>query len=107
MDLKKIQFILQKAISLGINTRYTYIVGLDSYDCAVQKTKEMMPYTTDIPIVQIFQNYITEHSKLRHKDSLNFEYYLKLRANFSYIFKKQGFVFKPWENYRSLWYQKL
>ncbi|ERJ92325.1 hypothetical protein [Treponema lecithinolyticum] len=107
VPIDKVKNILKMAHSLGVNTRYTYIAGLDSYRVAIEKNKEMLPFVTDIPIIQIFQNYIKEHSALRHHDSLDFDYFMKLRKNLMKYFQERNLVFKAWENYRSLWYAEI
>lgn len=104
LTISKAKKILKSSINIGFNTTILYILGLDPLEVVIKKFKEFLPYMTRFPIINLFQNYLPEHESLRIPEAKNIEYYLRARKELEKIFQNSSLKFRPWENYRPLWY---
>jgi len=104
ISISKAKRILRSSISNGFNTTILYILGLDPIDVVIDKFKEFYFYMNRFPIINLFQNYLSQQETLRISDAKNIEYYLKARKELEKIFHNSNLKPRPWENYRPLWY---
>lgn len=102
LSLEEGRTILEKAISLGANTSYLYIVGLDPLEVMEGELPKYRDVITRFPNAQIFQVYIPEQIYLRDLEAFNIEYFLKARLIFENAYP--GLDPDRYLNYRSLWY---
>ena len=104
ITISKAKRILKSAMNKGIDTTILYILGLDPIDILVKEFREFSPYLTKFPIINLFQNYLSDHELLKIPEAKNIEYFLIVRKKLEKIFANSALRPKPWENYRSLWY---
>ncbi len=95
--------ILNKAKSIGIETSFLYILGLDSIERMSEEFNKYLPVLTRHPLVNLLQAYTPEQESLRFPEANNLEYYIKARKEIEQIMKPTGLVPMLWDNYRSPW----
>jgi hypothetical protein len=96
--------LLARAKAAGLDTSFTYIVGLDPFDEMIAFLSELLPHTTVFPSIQIYQAHTPLMNVLRSPDADNVEYYLRARAHIERLTAARGLVPERWRCYRSLWY---
>ena len=104
ITISKIKKILCSALKRNFNTNILYILGLDSIGDVINGIRELKPYLTHFPIINVFQNYLPEQEALRIPEARQIEYYLEARKQIEKIFIKSNLRPRLWENYRGLWY---
>lgn len=107
ITISKAKKILKSSIDKRIDATILYILGLDPLEVVIEKFKELLPYMTRFPIINLFQSYLPIQKSLKVSEAKNIEYYLKARKNLEEIFATVSFRPRPWENYRGLWYLKF
>ena len=95
---------LQSAVETGCDSDFTYIVGLDSPDIALQRIRQLRDWTTTFPRLQIYQAHNPFMQQFAYPAATTIEFFLRMRKKFEDIFRETGLRPKSWENYRPLWY---
>ncbi len=83
---------------------FTYIVGLDSADVALDHLESFVPVTTTFPRFQVFQPHNTFMDVFVADGARDIEFYLYMRQGIERLFGPTGLRPQSWENYRPLWY---
>lgn len=96
--------LLARAKAAGLQTSFTYIVGLDPFDEMVDFLSELLPHVTVFPSIQIYQAHTPLMDVLRSPDAGDLEYYLRARTHIERLTAARGLVPERWRCYRSLWY---
>lgn len=111
MRPEKASLTIEKAIEiakeckrLGFIVSFLYILGLEDLQVFEKHTRELAPYLTKFPDVQIYQDYTCEQENYRCEDAKDFRYYLEARKILENIFGDSVLKPESWENYRSLFY---
>lgn len=99
----QIRNILAKAQRIGCETRFSYIVGIESLEAIKQGFNSFLPYINCFPVVNVFQVHKGQ-GNLRFNEARKMDYYLKARKSIEEIFGDTNMRPAPWENYRSLWH---
>lgn len=107
LTIEKMQEVLGKAKGLNMETSFLYILGLDSLETIDKGFRLLAPQLTRFPVINLFQNYISDQESLRHSDAKELDYYLKARKLIENIFITTTIRPKIWEDYRGLWYYKF
>lgn len=96
--------ILASAKRAGLDTSFTYIVGLDRLDIMDEHVGQMAPHLTRFPNFQVYQPHdpIMELYTATGADQI--EYYLTARKKLERIFKDAGLRPEGYSNYRPFWY---
>ena len=100
-DAKKI---LELSNSLGMNTRFSYILGLEPLDTLAQHMQEFLPLINHIPVINIFQPHTLEKRDLITPEAEKLEYFLDGRKILEKLFIPANLKPNTWENYRSPWF---
>ena len=87
----------------GITTDFTYIVGLDPIEAAVENLKDFVPVTTTFPRFQTYQAHNPFMDVYRTPGSDSIEWHLTMRRNVERLFADTGLRPAWWQNYRSPW----
>ncbi|MGC9667698.1 hypothetical protein ACNTMW_14220 [Planosporangium sp. 12N6] len=96
--------VLATAKDRGIVTDFTYIVGLDSPEVAVEHLTRFVPVTTTFPRFQVYQPHNDLMDVFAADGAREIEYYLRMRRELERLFAPTGLRPRSWENYRPLWY---
>ncbi len=104
LSLEKAKEVLKKSIERNFDTNILYILGLDPLKIVISRFKELAPLMNKFPIINLFQNYLAGHERLRNPEARQIEYYLEARKEIEGIFKPTKLRPRLWENYRPLWY---
>jgi hypothetical protein len=96
--------VLGAAKNRGIVTDFTYIVGLDSPEVAVQHLERFVPVTTTFPRFQVYQSHNDLMDVFVARGGRRIEFYLHMRKEIEQLFAPTGLRPRSWENYRPLWY---
>ncbi|MDA8369061.1 MAG: radical SAM protein [Nocardiopsaceae bacterium] len=96
--------VLGDAAERSIMTDFTYIVGLDSPEVALQHLADFVPVTTTFPRFQIYQSHNNLMDLFIADGARDIDFYLYMRREIEDLFGPTGLRPKPWENYRPLWY---
>ena len=96
--------VLLSAKKRGFNTTFLYILGLDPLESLVKEFRELLPCITRFPVINLFQNYLPEHTFLKILEANNLEYYFRARKELEKVFAPTDLMPRPWEDYRGLWY---
>lgn len=83
---------------------FTYIVGLDSADVALDGLAQFVPVTTTFPRFQVYQPHNRFMDLFVADGARDVEYYLYMRRGIERLFGPTGLRPQSWENYRPLWY---
>lgn len=94
---------LGKAKEKGVTTDFTYIVGLDAIDPAVENLKRFVPVTTTFPRFQTYQAHNAFMDIYRTPGSQTIEWHLTMRRHVEDLFADTGLRPEWWQNYRSPW----
>jgi len=96
--------VLGSAKNRGITTDFTYIVGMDSADVALQYLPWFVPVATTFPRFQVYQAHNPLMDVFVAAGADDIEFYLHMRQRIEMLFQPTGLRPRPWENYRPLWY---
>lgn len=96
--------LLARAKAAGLETSFTYIVGLDPFDEMIAFLEDLMEHVTVFPSIQIYQAHTPLMNVLRSPDADNVAYYVRARARIERLTQARGLVPERWRCYRSLWY---
>jgi hypothetical protein len=95
--------VLGRARSLGITTDFTYIVGLDPMDTAIETLADFVPVTSTFPRLQIYQAHTPLMDIHRTPGSETLDWHLEMRRRLEELFAETSMRPQWWENYRSPW----
>lgn len=96
--------LLAHARAAGLDTSFTYIVGLDPYDEMRDFLGQLLPHVTVFPSVQVYQPHTALMDLLRAPDADDLTYYLRIRRDLEDRAASLGLVPERWRCYRPLWY---
>ncbi|MEH0572890.1 MULTISPECIES: hypothetical protein [Streptomyces] len=96
--------LLARALARGLDTSYTYIVGLDPMDRMVEGVGAMAEVSTCFPNFQVFQAHTPLMAGLRVAGAETLDYYLAARQAIERAMAPTGLRPLGWECYRPLWY---
>jgi hypothetical protein len=96
--------VLASARESGLDTDFTYIVGLDSADVAVDNVRPLVAHLTRFPNFQVFQPHNNLMDQFVARGANDIEYYLDMRLRLEELFRETRLRPLSWENYRPLWY---
>ncbi|MCX4461164.1 hypothetical protein OG585_47170 (plasmid) [Streptomyces sp. NBC_01340] len=96
--------LLARARSCGLETSYTYIVGLDPLPDLVGGIQAMAEVCTRFPNFQVFQAHTPMMAGLRTAGAETLGYYLSARQAIETVMAPTGLRPVGWECYRPLWY---
>lgn len=106
ISLEDAKRILGRSKNKGFGSQFTYILGLEPLDTAINGMEEFYPFVNRLPVVNVFQPHNREQLALRAPEAANLEYFLEARNSIENIFSSKDFRPRTWGNYRSLWYLK-
>lgn len=96
--------LLARAREAGLDTSFTYIVGLDSLDKISVGVARLMRHVTEFPNFQVYQAHNSIMAGLRVVGADCLEFSLQARRDIERIVGPSGLRPQPWECYRPLWY---
>lgn len=102
IDLDGGRKLLATAKSLGVDTSFLYIAGLDDHQAMRQQFPLYRDLINRLPQVQTFQAYNPQQLNLRHQEANSIEYFLKTRKIVEQAFPNLRPI--AGNNYRSLWF---
>ena len=107
-NLAEIRESLSIGKSMGLETSFTYLIGLEKIEIIIKEMREMLGSITRIPTMNIFQPHSEAQGKLLTPEAKSLEYFLAIREELEKLFIEAK-IGKPrtWENYRRLWYLKF
>ncbi|MEU0690118.1 radical SAM protein [Streptomyces uncialis] len=94
---------LDRAERRDLTTDFTYIVGLDPLEDAIENLKRFVPVTTAFPRFQTYQAHNPFMDVYRTPGSETIEWHLSMRRCLEELFEDGGLRPKWWQNYRSPW----
>ncbi|MFD7550551.1 hypothetical protein [Streptomyces sp. NPDC059816] len=96
--------LLARARAAGLDTSYTYIVGLDPMHDLVRGVNALASVVSAFPNFQVFQAHTVIMQAMRTPGGENLEYYLRARVAIERAMAPTGLKPVGWECYRPLWY---
>lgn len=99
-----LQDLLMRAQQAGLDTSFTYIVGLDPLVELRAGLEQLTPYVTEFPNFQVFQAHNSIMAGLRSAGADDLRFYLNARREIEWIMDPSGLRPQAWEGYRPLWY---
>jgi hypothetical protein len=96
--------LLARARAAGLDTSFTYIVGLDPYEQTRDFLRHLLPHVTVFPSVQVYQSHTALMDLLRAPGADDLTYYLRVRRDLEECAAPLGLVPERWRCYRPLWY---
>ncbi|GGJ90418.1 hypothetical protein GCM10010123_20350 [Pilimelia anulata] len=96
--------LLARAGAAGLDTSFTYIVGLDSLPQMQAGFTALCQHITAFPNVQVYQAHNQIMAGLRAHGADRLEFYLAARAALEPVLARTGLRPVAWENYRPLWH---
>jgi hypothetical protein len=96
--------LLARARAAGLDTSFTYVVGLDPYAEMRNFLRTLLPQVTVFPSVQVYQAHTPLMDVLRAPDAVDLSYYLRIRREVEERCSVRGLVPERWRCYRPLWY---
>ncbi|WP_416531378.1 hypothetical protein [Streptomyces coelicoflavus] len=96
--------LLSRARKAGLDTSYTYIVGLDPMEDLARGVNELAGEVTAFPNIQVFQAHNLIMQGMRTPGAESLEFYLRARAAIERAMASTGLRPVGWECYRPLWY---
>lgn len=96
--------VLQRARQKGLDTSFTYIVGLDPLEDLCRGVVSLLEYVTEFPNFQVYQAHNPIMAGLRAPGADRLEFYLEARAEIERLMGTNGMRPMAWECYRPLWY---
>ena len=104
ISVSDVMKLFDKAISLGIDTTFSYVLGIDSLDSISEPFANSIGHITRFPIINVYQQHGGASDDVLAPEAKSIEYYLNARLKIEDLFKNTKLLPRPWENYRSLWY---
>lgn len=97
--------LLADARAAGLDTSFTYIVGLDAPADMEWFFRAMLPQVTLFPSIQVMQSHSPVNDHLAHPDAAELAYFLDARRLVEDIMGglASPLLPEPWRCYRSLW----
>jgi hypothetical protein len=96
--------LLARARSVGLDTSFTYIVGLDPMPNLVRGVRALADHVTEFPNFQVYQAHNAIMARLRAPGADQVAFYLEARRAIEQIMEAGGLRPQAWECYRPLWY---
>jgi hypothetical protein len=96
--------LLGRARAAGLDTSFTYIVGLDPYEEMREFLRGLIPEVTVFPSIQVYQSHTTLMDLLRAPEADTLPYYLRMRHELEQVLAPRHLVPERWRCYRPLWY---
>ncbi len=96
--------LLGRARRAGLDTSFTYVVGLDPMDELRSGVTALAEHVTEFPNFQVYQAHNSIMAGLRVPGGGQLEFYLRARAEIERIVGPSGLRPVAWECYRPLWY---
>ncbi|MEV6598817.1 hypothetical protein AB0M36_18435 [Actinoplanes sp. NPDC051346] len=96
--------LLARARTAGLDTSYTYIVGLDRMEELTAGIGALNPHITEFPNFQVYQAHNSIMAGLRASGAADLGHYLRARRIIERIVGPTGLRPVAWECYRPLWY---
>jgi len=102
VELTEICSLMELSNKIGIDTSFSYILGLDSLESIEKNFGILSKYVTQFPIVSLYQ---TDERRIlyRHPQANSINYYLEARKIIERCMAGNGLTPSSWNNYRSLW----
>ncbi|MGW5688890.1 radical SAM protein [Nonomuraea sp. NPDC003754] len=104
LTIDQMPALLGRARRTGLDTSYTYIVGLDPLAEMSAGVAALAGHVTAFPNFQVFQAHNPLMAQLRVDGADELEFYLNARTRIEQIMAPLGLRPAPWECYRPLWY---
>lgn len=102
VDLDKLAMLMDVAMGYGINTSFSYIVGLDPLE-SIRDYFELFKTHIDVfPLVSIYQT-DSRRQTIRTSKANHLDYYLQSRKIIQDVFAESHLRPNGWNNHRSLW----
>ncbi|MEO3756076.1 radical SAM protein [Streptomyces sp. B6B3] len=95
--------VLGEAKERGITTDFTYIIGLDPIEEAIEHLRRFVPVTTTFPRFQTYQAHNAFMDVYRAPGSERIEWHLTMRRGLEELFGPTRLRPAWWQNYRSPW----
>lgn len=96
--------LLKRARSFGLDTTFTYILGLDDEENALTGLDALLSETTRMPSINLFQAHNEFMQQFAAQGTDSIEWYVQMRVKIEQLLMKYGLRPTSWECYRSLWY---
>ncbi|MGC4950098.1 hypothetical protein ACLQ2N_28350 [Streptomyces sp. DT224] len=96
--------LLARARAAGLDTSYTYIVGLDPMEDLVRGVATLSDVINAFPNFQTFQAHTVLMQGMRTPGAETLDYYLQARTSIEQAMASTGLRPVGWECYRPLWY---
>ncbi len=104
LSVEQMPALLARARQAGLDTSYTYIVGLDSLVEMATGVEALAPHITEFPNFQVYQAHNSIMAGLRSAGADDLAFYLEARRAIEGIIEPTGLRPVAWECYRPLWY---
>lgn len=96
--------LLARAARAGLDTSFTYIVGLDPLEELTSGVAALIEHVSEFPNFQVYQAHNSIMAGLRVPGADDLEFYLRARREIERIVGPTGLRPRAWECYRPLWY---
>jgi hypothetical protein len=96
--------LLRRARRTGLDTSFTYIVGLDPLAQMRDGLSDLAEHITEFPNLQVYQAHNSIMAGLRVPGADRIEFYLRARVEIEKILGTSGLRPVAWECYRPLWH---
>jgi hypothetical protein len=96
--------LLYRARRAGLDTSFTYIVGLDPLTELRAGVAALTEHVTEFPNFQVYQAHNSIMAGLRAPGAEHLEFYLQARNEIEQVLGATGLRPMGWECYRPLWY---
>jgi hypothetical protein len=96
--------LLARAMNAGLDTSFTYIVGLDAISDLRTGIRALAPVVSAFPNFQVYQAHNSIMAGLRAPGADSVEFFLQARREIERVFGPTGLRPRAWEGYRPLWY---
>ena len=107
LSLEDFYVSMSVAKSLGIETTFAYIAGVDDLSAISENFTYFFNVCTRFPVVNIFQIQTDLQAQALYDGVKNLEYYLQARRAIESAFFNSNMRPRRWENYRPLWYREF
>lgn len=107
LSLEDFYVSMSVAKSLGIETTFAYIAGVDDLSAISENFTYFFNVCTRFPVVNIFQIQTDLQAQALYDGAKNLEYYLQARRAIESAFFNSNMRPRRWENYRPLWYREF
>lgn len=104
LAISELPRILGTAKRYGVETSFTYIVGLDPLDKMIYGIESIVGELSYFPNLQIYQAHNLSMASYRQTDADSLLFFLKARQLLEQILAPTELVPTLWRNYRPLWY---